>query len=49
MKILKFVIPLVALILLGGFSWLALTDVPVEQKEIQKVISNDRFFGKTAP
>lgn len=30
---------------IGAFTWLAVTDVPVQQSEIRQTISNDRFFN----
>lgn len=35
---------LVLFLLLGGFGYIALTDMPVSQTQVEKTIPNDRFF-----
>lgn len=45
----RILLPVIALLVIGGFAYLAFTDIPVEQNEIRKVIPNERFFGKTSP
>jgi hypothetical protein len=45
MTVLKIVIPVFVLLLLGAFCYLTLMNVPVPQKQITKVIPNERFFG----
>lgn len=45
MKITKLLLGAVVLLLIGGFAYLAVTDVPVEKTEVSKVISNERFFN----
>lgn len=42
----KFVLPLCLAVLICGFFYIALSDVPVTQHETRKIIPNDRFFGK---
>lgn len=44
MKLVGFIVLAFVLVVIGAFTWLALTDVPVQQKDIAKVISNDRFY-----
>jgi hypothetical protein len=41
MKILAIFVFFLLILGLGGFTWLALSDVPVEQKEVVKEISYD--------
>jgi hypothetical protein len=43
-KFFTFITLVFVVMLIGAFSWLALTDMPVPQKEITKAISNDRFY-----
>lgn len=45
MKLFKLIFSLIAIILIGGFGYFALTDIPVEQKQIVKTIPNERFFN----
>ena len=45
MKKLKLVISLFAVLILGGFTYFAITDIPVERSEVTKTIPNERFFG----
>ncbi len=40
MKIAKFVLPVILLALIGGFLYVALTDVPVVQTEVRKTIDS---------
>lgn len=35
---------LLLLMVLGGFGYLAMMDVPVQQSDIEKTIPNSRFF-----
>ena len=45
-KIGKFALAGVALLLIGGFVALAFVTVPVTQSEIRKTIPNEQFFQK---
>ncbi len=45
MKLAKLFTGLFILTLVGGFIFLAVTDIPVEQTQIKKTISNERFYG----
>ncbi len=49
MKIFKFVLPAAVLALVAAFLYIALTDVPVQQKDVVKTISTERFFDHAAP
>ena len=42
----KIFLPLILAVLIGGFFYIALSDVPVAQKEITKTIADARFFAK---
>ena len=44
MKLIKLIFTLIIVAVIGGFAYVATTDVPIEQSEISKTISNDRFF-----
>ena len=44
MKLIVILFSAVLLLLIGGFAYLAMSDVPVETTQISKTISNDRFF-----
>jgi hypothetical protein len=35
---------LLLLMVLGGFGYLAMMDVPVQQSDVEKTIPNSRFF-----
>ena len=43
MKLSLIVSVIVVLLVVGGFAYLAIADVPVEQKTVSKVISHERF------
>lgn len=45
MKLVKLLLLLSVVIIGGGFVYFAVTDAPIEQKQITKTISNERFFG----
>ncbi len=44
MKLVILLCGVVTLLLLSGFTYLAITDIPVEKTLIKKTISNERFF-----
>lgn len=44
MKIMKLLFLLLFFCAVGGFAYFAFTDIDVEQKQVIKPISNDRFF-----
>jgi hypothetical protein len=44
MNFTRIILAAAAVIIVGGFAFLALTDVPVEHSQIQKTIPNDRFL-----
>lgn len=41
MKLIKLLAVLILLLIIGGFTYLALTDVPVEQQQMQKTLPSD--------
>lgn len=43
MKLVTFILAAAALLAVGGFTFIALQDVPVTQTEIVKTIPHDRF------
>lgn len=45
MKLVKLLFALILVTGIGGFIYLAVTDIPVEQREVTKTIPNERFFG----
>ncbi len=46
MKLFKIIFGLAALILVGGFGYFAITDVPAPQSEVIITIPNERFFNE---
>lgn len=44
MKFFKLLFGLAFIGMIGGFVWLAVTDVPIEKTTIKKTINNERFF-----
>ena len=45
MTVLKLFALIAFLLLAGGFTYFAVTDVPVEQKTVTKKLSNDRLHN----
>ena len=46
MKLVVFVLAFAMLAAAGGFTFVALQDVPVTQTEIVKTVSHDRFYSE---
>jgi len=44
MKLFKFFFIVVILLLIGGFGYVAFTDVPVPQSQVTKTIPNEQIF-----
>jgi len=47
MKPLKILFVLIIAIVIGGFVWFAVTDIPVEQTNVNENIPNERFLENT--
>ena len=45
MKLVILLCSVMGLLLIGGFAFFAVTDVPVKKTEISKTIPNERFFN----
>lgn len=45
MKLVVLLCSVVMLLLIGGFAYFTVADVPVEKTTISKTISNERFFN----
>lgn len=45
MKLVKILCGAVLLLFVGGFAYIAVTDVSVKQTQISKTIENERFFN----
>ena len=45
MKFATILLAAFVVLIVGGFTFLALTDVPVEHSQITKTIPNDRFLN----
>lgn len=48
MKLVKLLFLLSVIVIGAGFAYFAFTDAPIEQKQITKTISNERFFGSNS-
>lgn len=46
MKILQIAVVLTFLLLIGGFCFFAFTDIPVQQQDVSKEISHERFSDR---
>lgn len=45
MKLVKWLLTVFILVIAAGFTYIAVTDVPVQQSQVTKTIPNERFFG----
>jgi hypothetical protein len=45
MTFVKILLGLVVILFIGGFAFLAFTDVPVQHSQVTKIIPNDRFLN----
>jgi hypothetical protein len=45
MKLVKLLLSVFVIVIVAGFAYIALTDVPVEKNQVTKTIPNERFFG----
>jgi hypothetical protein len=47
MNLTKIILLLALVSVIGAFTYFALSDAPVEQKQVIKPIANERFFGSS--
>ena len=45
MKLFKWLLTVFVLLIAAGFTYIAVTDVPVQKSEVTKTVPNERFFG----
>jgi hypothetical protein len=48
MKLMTIIFTLAVIIVIGGFAYIALQEVPLEQTEVTKTVSNDIIFQSKA-